>query len=113
MYSKKLELLAKEYNEAMNRAEEIKEEYIKTCFVQALIDVFEELDEFEQFIFIQSLLNGSFFKGVESTLERIVNAESDSNRSESDSNRSESDSNRSDEDENFLGYIRLLVAMCK
>ena len=90
-------MLAKEYNEVMNRAEEIKEEYIKTCFVQALIDVFEELDEFEQFIFIQSLLNGSFFKAVESTLERIVNAESDSNRS----------------DEEFLGYIRLLVAMCK
>lgn len=108
MYSKKLEMLAKEYNEAMNRAEEIKEEYIKTCLVQALIDVFEELDEFEQFIFIQSLLDGSFFKAVESILERIANADADSNRSES-----ESDSNRSDEDENFLGYIRLLVAMCK
>lgn len=55
---KKLEMLKNEYNAAMKHAEEIRAEYMKLAYEQAMIAAFNELDEKSQMILTLGLLTG-------------------------------------------------------
>lgn len=55
---KRLEMLKNEYNAAMKHAEEIRAEYMKLAYEQAMIAAFNELDEKSQMILTLGLLTG-------------------------------------------------------
>jgi hypothetical protein len=55
---KVLEILKNEYNTAMKHAEEIRAEYMKLAYEQAMIAAFNELDEKSQMILTLGLLTG-------------------------------------------------------
>lgn len=55
---KRLEMLKNEYNAAMKHAAEIRAEYMKLAYEQAMIAAFNELDEKSQMILTLGLLTG-------------------------------------------------------
>jgi hypothetical protein len=56
---KRLEMLKNEYNAAMKHAEEIRAEYMKLAYEQAMIAAFNELDEDGRMILTLGLLTGA------------------------------------------------------
>ena len=56
---KKLEMLKNEYNATMNHAKEIREEYMKVAYEQAIEDAFNEISDSEKTIFLLGLLTGA------------------------------------------------------
>ena len=68
MYTEKLESLTKEYAATMEHANEVLNEIVDTILMQEMLNVYNELNYIEQIVFVQSILDGTFFDNLVSKL---------------------------------------------